>query len=37
MIFDKTNIDDEHDDDYGHFCILEESLHANNYYQKVYI
>lgn len=36
MNFDKTNAYDE-DNDYGHFCVLEENVHANNYIQRVYI
>jgi hypothetical protein len=36
MNFDKTNVYDE-DNDYGHFCVLEENAHANNYIQRVYI
>jgi len=36
MNFDKTDAC-EHDNDYGHFCILEENTHANNYVQRVYI
>ena len=36
MNFDKTNVHDE-DNDYGHFCVLEENAHANNYIQRVYI
>jgi hypothetical protein len=36
MNFDKTNVHDE-DNDYGHFCVLEENTHANNYVQRVYI
>jgi hypothetical protein len=36
MNFDKTNVYEE-DNDYGHFCILEENTHANNYVQMVYI
>ena len=37
MNFDKTNIDQDYDDDYGHFCILEENAHVNNYVQRVHI
>ena len=36
MNFDKTD-PCEHDDDYGHFCVLEENLYANNYVQRVYL
>jgi hypothetical protein len=36
MNFDKTD-DCEHDDDYGHFCVLEESPYVSNYHQKIYI
>jgi hypothetical protein len=36
MNFDKTD-PCEHDNDYGHFCVLEENTHANNYVQRVYI
>ena len=37
MNFDKTNSDHDYEDDYGHFCILEENAHVNNYVQRVYI
>jgi len=37
MNFDKTNTEHDYDDDYGHFCVLEENTHVNNYVQRVYI
>ena len=36
MNFDKTDAC-ENDNDYGHFCVLEENLYANNYVQRVYL
>jgi hypothetical protein len=36
MNFDKTDAC-EHDDDYGHFCVLEENLYANHHVQRVYL
>lgn len=36
MNFDKTNIH-EQDEDYGHFCVLEDNSYMNNYHQKVYV